>query len=134
MGVRVTGNVGGFGGLGAAIEAEIKGLRQDVGTEVKKLAQDGEDMMKEFIETRGTAKSGKRGRIETGEMRDAVANRVLEDTDQATRAEYGWIDDSPGHRTYQELGTKFIEPMFALRDSQEATTEEFQAFLKSRSR
>lgn len=91
---------------------------QDV---VADAAEEGANITKHHIETRGTMKSGKRGRVETGEMRDSVTSEVKKSGGDVT-ASFGWIGDAKDYYKYQEQGFNHIagvkvEGMYALRDA-----------------
>lgn len=85
----------------------------------------GKNTMEYNIATRGTAKSGKRGRIETGDMLQSVDSRVVGGGDNIVGA-FGWLDQNPDYALYQEFGTSNgIEPMLALTDAFEDAQVEF---------
>lgn len=86
----------------------------------------GKNTMQYNIETRGTAKSGKRGRVETGDMLEFVDGRVAGGGDKIV-GEFGWLDRSPSYSLFQEYGTQFIQPMMALQDSFDDAKVEFVA-------
>lgn len=92
--------------------------------------QVGASSMEYSISTRGTAKSGKRGRIDTGDMLQSVDSRVAAGGDRVV-GEFGWLDREPGYAPYQEYGTEFIEPMLALTDAQEDAEREFKVRFES---
>jgi hypothetical protein len=73
---------------------------------------------REYIETRGTAKSGKQGRIETTAMLESVDNEVVKATDDELEVRAGY-HDAPFYTVFQELGTSRIEAMYALTDAAE---------------
>lgn len=75
----------------------------------------GAELVRDVVETSGTAKSGKRGRIETGAMLEGVDSEYNETPDGA-EATWGFVRPTP-HTGYQELGTQYIEPMLAVDDA-----------------
>lgn len=82
----------------------------------------GEQVTKHFIETRGTMKSGKRGRIETGAMRDAVSSEMTEKSKDSARGSFGWIKDFESYFGFQEEGFEHIggvtvDGMYAISDA-----------------
>lgn len=86
----------------------------------------GAEMMRDMISTRGTAKSGKQGRIDTGRMLKAVKVRPpKKDSGGKTQAFFGWLEDRADYFRYQEGGfTHFrtgqdVEGMYAQLDSAE---------------
>lgn len=102
-------------------------------------AEKGENITKHHIETRGTEKSGKRGRVETGEMRDKVTSKVSDVTPVSATAEFGWIGGDPDHAWYQELGFihsggSTVEGMYALTDAREEVVRDVKEDLRSRLR
>ncbi len=87
--------------------------------------EDGERITKNYIETRGTAKSGKRGRIETGAMLDSVNHSILENSKDEFVGRFGY-DDGPFYTVFQELGTSRIEAMYALTDAAEEVFDDLR--------
>lgn len=85
--------------------------------------QEGEGIMKHNIESRGTSLSGKRGRIETGKMLDAVNSVVRERSNTKFLGAFGWVDKQEDYFVYQENGFhhvgsgRMIEGMYALQDA-----------------
>lgn len=128
MSVRVSG--GGFKGLSDELEKLMQRVTGESSRQVKGLAAEGAEQVREFVSTRGTARSGKAGRIETGAMLNSVGSRVLEDGLTSTKAEYGFINSDPAYTGYQEYSFQHyrsgeqIEGMFALRDAAEITATE----------
>lgn len=129
----------GFSGFGAAIQKwvdnKINGVDNALAATVEHVAEFGENKTKEFIETRGTAKSGKRGRIETGEMRDSVKSGTVKKGRNHHQAEFGWMSHSPSWAKYQEqgfthVGGSPVEGMFALGDAGDLAVKEAQRKLK----
>lgn len=102
-------------------------------------AEKGENITKHHIETRGTAKSGKRGRVETGEMRDKVTSKVSDVSPVSATAEFGWIGGNPDYAWFQELGFVHrngvtVEGMYALTDAREEVVQDVKEDLRSRLR
>lgn len=73
---------------------------------------------KQYISTRGTAKSGKQGRIETGAMLNSVKSKVEKDSPTEVEVHAGY-DDAPFYTVFQELGTARIQAMYAITDAAE---------------
>ena len=99
----------------------------------------GESLTKNYIETRGTAKSGKQGRIETGEMLKKVSGKVSDVTPISATAEFGWLEGSPEYARYQEEGFAHrngvdVEGMYALTDAGHEVIEDVKDNLRSRLR
>lgn len=81
--------------------------------------KEGEQITQTFIATRGTAGTGKQGRVETGKMLDSVdSDAKLQGNDEAI-GRFGWLDKKPFYAEFQEGGTKHIAPMYALSDAAE---------------
>lgn len=102
-------------------------------------AEKGENITKHHIETRGTEKSGKRGRVDTGAMRDAVTGKVTEKSPDSATAVFGWVEGSPEYAKYQEYGFKHrggvdVEGMYALTDAGEEVMDDLKEDLRSRLR
>ena len=74
------------------------------------------------------------GRVATGEMRDSVTGVVKQFKDRVV-GEVGWIDGSPAHARFQELGFRHwitgdaIEGMDSLREAEEQGTDELMSQL-----
>lgn len=78
---------------------------------LQQLAAEGVDVMKNYIEydpkvrTKTGEARGAKGRVKTGEMRDAVkwsGGKVGKNY----RFDIGWLDGRPGYAIFQEVGTK----------------------------
>lgn len=106
------------------VEDKLDHLTEAGKDAIREGAKEGEALTKEHIQTRGTAKSGKQGRIETGRMLNAVTSRVEKDTDTEIEAAFGWLDDRENYFALQEGGFTHVsgvtvEGMFALSDAGE---------------
>lgn len=113
------------------IESKLNRLTDQAKDAIREGAKEGEDLTKLHIETRGTAKSGKQGRIETGRMRDAVTSRVEKDTDTEIEASFGWLDDRANYFGLQERGFTHtsgvdVEGMFALSDAADQVVRDIE--------
>lgn len=76
---------------------------------LQSMASQGVDVMRTYIETYSwyDSKGNKRrGRVDTGFMRDSVkwSGRKLENGNY--RFEFGWLEGKPGYAIFQEQGTK----------------------------
>lgn len=121
----------------------VEKLTDDEGAE---LAREGAELMRTFIATRGTEKSGKEGRVETGLMLRRVRGRVRRTARGRIRIEWGWLSDRRKYFRYQEQGfthnsgvTNYesradVEPMHALLDSYIILTERTKDALSRRFR
>lgn len=85
----------------------------------------GENITKHNIETRGTEGTGKRGRVETGKMRDSVGSEAKRTGLGRAEGRFGWLQKGPYYTPYQEEGTKNIEPMYALSDAAEEVQQDY---------
>jgi hypothetical protein len=102
---------------GAWFQAKVDELNRRTFRALQENMKDGEEITQTFIATRGTRKSGKQGRIDTGKMLDSVGSDAkLEGRDEAV-GRFGWLDKKPFYAEYQEAGTEYIEPMYALSDA-----------------
>lgn len=106
------------------VEDKINRVTDEAKDVIREGAKEGEDLTKLHIETRGTPRSGKRGRVDTGRMRDAVSSRVEKDTETEIEAAFGWLDDRALYFGLQERGFTHtsgvtVEGMFALSDAGE---------------
>jgi hypothetical protein len=104
---------------GGWFQAKVDEINRKNFAALKNNMQDGEEITQTFIATRGTEKSGKQGRVDTGAMLDAVDSDVkLQSKDEAI-GRFGWLKKKPTYAQYQEEGTKYIAPMYALSDAAE---------------
>lgn len=115
-------------GFGPAVlawfENKVENLNDDLDGVVIGAGADIVDITRHHIETRGTAKSGKRGRIETSAMLNSVTEQVSKTPDETeVRAGY---HDAPFYTVFQELGTSRIEAMYALTDAAEEVLPDLQ--------
>lgn len=86
--------------------------------------KEGEEITQTFIATRGTSGTGKQGRVDTGKMLDSVGSEAkLLNKDEA-EGRFGWLNEQPFYAKFQEPGTQYIEPMYALSDAAEITIQE----------
>lgn len=95
--------------------SEIQDLVEDAAEEGKNIAQHN-------VETRGTAKSGKRGRIETRQMLDAIDAETTHRDKRSVKSRFGWIKEFKDYFGYQEEGFEHIngvnvEGMYAITDA-----------------
>lgn len=85
------------------------------------------------IATRGTAKSGKRGRIESHAMINSVGSEVVERSKDSVEVHAGY-HDAPYYTVFQELGTSRVEAMYALTDAAEEVLADLPKELSRRMR
>lgn len=92
---------------------------------MEEVTDEGADLMRQYIRTRGTEKSGKEGRIETGTMLDEVESAVHRNP-KSVRGEFGWGVAGGLHEKYfdyQENGFRHwrsgenVPPMHAMLDA-----------------
>lgn len=106
---------------------------EDGASEVLKQAmEDGAESMRHHIRTRGTAKSGKAGRIDTGKMLSDVTSKVYPGTEKGNQVgRFGWVDNREDYYGFQEGGFEHVsggtvEGMYAMVDAAELAFREFQ--------
>lgn len=92
---------------------------------MEEVTDEGADLMRQYISTRGTEKSGKQGRIETGAMYEATQSAVHRNP-KSVRGEFGWgVAGGPHEKyfDYQENGFRHwrsgenVPPMHAMLDA-----------------
>ena len=87
---------------------------------MQKTVEFTKEVVVDAVENSGTAKSGKRGRIRTGRMRNSVKTDVETIGDDRVVGKVGWFNDSPEYAKWQELGfnhwisSEFITGMYSL--------------------
>jgi hypothetical protein len=99
-----------------------KDLEDRVWAAMQKVIEQAVDDAKRFTADRGTARSGKQGRIDTGLMVQSIVGRVVKDGMDRIVGDFGFLDRNELYFWLQtvngfEHGASFIEPTFALRDA-----------------
>lgn len=108
----------------AQINARIDEMTRRARRTVQEAADKGRDLTKEHIETRGTAKSGKRGRIETSAMLNSVSSGTVSSDINEVVTRFGY-QNSPYWTQFQEPGffnvraNVAVEGTYALQDAAE---------------
>lgn len=86
---------------------ELRSIPEEVASEVQTLVSEamniGAETQRHVIENSGTPKSGKRGRIETGLMRNSVQSAGADRVGNTIEGKFGWRDPEP-YFLYQEQG------------------------------
>jgi hypothetical protein len=100
-------------------EAKLDEITDASRRAVEQAADRGANLTRQYISTRGTPKSGKAGRIDTGRMLNAVESRVTKSNDEEVESRFGWLDDREAYFLLQEGGTSTIPAMYALSDAGE---------------
>lgn len=135
---RVYYNSSGGGDTGAVVNwfKQITD-RVEAGTSasLSQAASDGENTMKHLIATRGTAKSGKAGRIDTGEMYSAVTSSFNRTGKGNAVARFGWLKERKDYYGFQEAGFDHVngvtvEGMYAMTDAYELIRKQLAEDLK----
>lgn len=107
----------------AQINARIEEMTRRARRTVQEAADKGRDLTKQHIETRGTAKSGKRGRIETSAMLNSVSSGTVSADIGEVVTRFGY-ENSPYWTQFQEpgfnhVGGVTVEGTYALQDAAE---------------
>lgn len=97
------------------VEAKMKQVIERGSEIVRDNGEYGAELVRDTVETSGTMKSGKRGRIDTGAMLGSVNDR-FETIPNGAQSTYGFLNP-PDYTKFQELGTQYIEPMNAIDDA-----------------
>lgn len=139
MSVKATRSTYGAGAGGDPVSwFRGKVTRIENGSEqvLQQAMDDGAEMMRENIATRGTVKSGKRGRIESHKMIDEVKSPPVSSFGEGkARGKFGWVDEKETYFGAQEGGFEHspgvdVEGMYALADAAEWAMKQFQADMK----
>lgn len=105
-------------------EAKVNEMNRKNFGSLRDAMKDGEEITQTFIATRGTEKSGKQGRVDTGKMLDSVdSDTKLLSKDEA-EGRFGWIKKAPFYAPFQDEGTKTIPAMYALSDAAKIVIDE----------
>lgn len=126
MPVRKSGN------LVHEVDRFLTRMSNNVREAVHEAGVQGENLVKEYISTRGVG--GKQGRIETGKMRDSVGHRNTGNRYSAKTA-FGWIEQGPEYTPYQERGFRHtsgtsVPGMYALSDAFEKVRADVEAAIR----
>lgn len=121
--------------LTAWFDEEVGGVFDDVTEIVERAVQEGEAITKLNIATRGTLKSGKKGRIETQNMYDSVKSDMTKRGKKEAEGKFGWIDNYQKYFGYQEAGFNHVggvtvEGMYALGDADREVWDNIQDRVK----
>lgn len=128
---------------------KVDKLNDSLAEAMEELAEEGQELLQGYIETRGTGKAWKRtyykkgiprgasrpGRVWTGEMRDAIKKDNLRSKDVFI-ASFGWLDGAKDYYKAQEVGFDHnitgdhIEGMFIMQDAADQMKELFRKRVK----
>lgn len=133
---RVHYSSAGGGDVGSIVswfKSKVEAVEQGNADLIQEMVQDGEATMKHLISTRGTANSGKAGRIDTGRMLNAVTHSFNPKTAGGNvSGRFGWLQDKQDYFGFQEGGFHNVragvdvEGMYALVDAYELVSRELQ--------
>lgn len=107
------------------VESKMKEVVAEGRNIVRENGEYGAELVRDVVETSGTTKSGKRGRIDTGAMLGSV-DAKYDATPDGAESIYGFLN-APEYTKYQELGTQYIEPMNAIDDASANVEVDFKA-------
>lgn len=102
----------------------------EIGDIMEEVGQQGEDLGKQYIGTRPGAKTGKTGRIESGDMRDAFGHKLTKPGKDRFYLRVGFIKDYASYFTFQDLGflhyrsREQVEGVHAIRDTKDDITND----------
>lgn len=120
---------GGSGGVVKWFRGKIEAIEKGNAEIIAETAHRGEEITKHHIESRGISK---RGRVETGKMRDSITSRVVTDSADRVQAHFGWLETREDYFAYQEGGFRHkgsgqdIPGMYALVDAAEEVFEDMK--------
>lgn len=101
------------------VEAKMKRVIERGSEIVRDNGEYGAELVRDTVETSGTMKSGKRGRIDTGAMLGSVNDR-FETIPNGAQSTYGFLN-SPDYTKFQEFGNSefavAFDGMFAIDDA-----------------
>lgn len=110
-------------------EAKVENLNRSTFRALDESMKEGAELTQTFIATRGTSATGKQGRVDTGKMLDSVGSEAkLLNKDEA-EGRFGWLNEQPFYAEFQEAGTQYIQPMYALSDAADIVRQELEAKL-----
>lgn len=104
---------------------------------ISQAVSDGENTMKHLIASRGTAKSGKAGRIETGNMHNSVTSSFNQTARGNAVGRFGWLKNREDYFGFQEGGFEHarsgvdVEGMYAMVDAYELVKQELEQAVRN---
>lgn len=119
------------------VESKVSKIESANRESMTQAVTESSQLMKEHISNRGTAHSGKRGRIETAKMVGAVNSTVSERTQQKWSGAFGWLTERESYFLYQEDGFthlgagRKVEGMYAMRDAGDQVWDQLKAKLEA---
>ena len=117
--------------MGTGLRKQFSELTTRLTHDMEKAIQVGAESVQQVVDTSGTTKSGKAGRIVTGDMRKEVDSRITQASSTMVEGEYGWLEQTPFYATLQDAGFRhwisgeLVEGMFALQQSSDIAWAEF---------
>lgn len=115
-----------FGQIVNSIRKEIDDINAEAYQVAEAAAGTGARMTEDLTRSRPSDASGKRGRVETGNMADSISYDIKRVSPEYIRAEFGWLDEVEEYFILQtETGFtharsgKYIKPTLALQDATE---------------
>lgn len=115
--------------VNAWLDRKVENLNRRTFRALDESMKGGAEITQTFIATRGTSGTGKQGRIDTGKMLDSVnSDAKLLNGDEA-EGRFGWLNEQPFYAEFQEAGTQYIQPMYALSDAADIVAQELEAKL-----
>lgn len=112
-------------------EGVAKKMIDGISDVVESAVDEGKEVTQHNIETRGTMKSGKRGRIETGKMRNAVDSEITKRDKSGVSGKFGWINEFEPYFGFQEggfehVGGVTVDGMYAISDAAKEVFENIE--------
>lgn len=111
---------------GSWFEEKVRDLNRKTFRALQENMKDGEEITQTFIATRGTPGTGKQGRVDTGKMLDSVSSQATLKNQDEAEGRFGWINKTPFYAEFQEAGTRYIAPMYALSDAAEIVIKQLR--------
>lgn len=122
--------------LVVAVKSELDDVWDQVSDSVDDSLTVGKEQVQEYISTRGTAKSGKEGRIETAKMLKSVRRKKLRFNKSSAEGLFG-LGNGPEYSLFQEKGFRhylsgqWVEGMFAVTDARDVVLKYLRDRIRS---
>lgn len=117
-------------GIIAIVRKAIQDKWDSLDRVAENAAEFGAKTAQSYTASRPGATTGKAGRIESGDMIDAIRSKRVSKTDSEIHKQYGFVDEFEEYFKYQTVtgfvhnrSGRYIGPTFALRDSINPTRE-----------
>jgi len=124
MPVKIETSYQNLDGIMAIVKKQVDKIWAEFGDVAEETARFGAKTAQSYTSTRPGMTTGKAGRIESGDMVNALRSRPVSKRDDLIHTQYGFVDEFDEYMKYQTVtgfthnrSGRYVAPTFALRDS-----------------